>query len=380
MMRVVKTLLACTALTVAACGGGDGGDDVPDAAPEPTGMKTKYVSDSIKLPTSPTESQMYGIDLDDDPQNRPDNLLGSILATLASQDVDLQAQVDEGVTRGELVLLHEIQADDFITWPTGGWQVFLGSDFGVPSAANCDPAMGPVDNACPKFDGTDTFTVDPTGPTDAKMAGIIAGGRFVGGPAKVTLKLAITDTGDPLQLDLIGARIEADVTATGITNAKLGGAITKTDIDTQVIPNVATLVSSTIAEDPGCMMTPPMCGSSAQTLLDLFDHGVACTEETTADVCPAEAPDCDIPAGMTEGLCTCATAPDCAGNLAGDMQVTVAELVTDELISSILAPDVDLLNCGADAPQTCDTYAPRQDGVKDSVSMGVGFSGVNASF
>jgi hypothetical protein len=362
MMRVVKACLACAALTVAACGGGESGPGTPDAAPEPTGMKTQYVSDTIKLPTTPSESQMYGIDLDGDPQGRPDNLLGSILATLASQDVDLQAQVDEGIAMGELILLHEIQADDFVTWPTAGWQVYLGAS--TPT---------------PVFDGTGMFTVDPQGPTDARLPGRIIAGTFEGGPAKVTLKLALTDAAPPLVLDLIGARIQADVSATGITNAKLGGAITKDDIDSKVIPNVAELLNATIAEDPGCAMTPPMCGSSAQTLLDLFDHGIACTQETAAEVCPAEASTCDIPAGMTEGLCSCGAAT-CAGNLAGDFQVSVAELVNDDLISSILSPDVDLLNCGADAPQTCDTYAPRVDGVKDSVSMGIGFTGVNAVF
>ncbi len=362
MMRVVKTWFACAALLVAACGDSGGGPGTPDAALEPMGMKTQYVSDSIKLPTNPTESQMFGIDLDGDPQGRPDNLLGSILATLASQDVDLQTQLDEGIAMGDIILLHVIQADDFVNWLAAGWQVYLG-------------ASQPM----PVFDGTGMFTVDPSGPTDAILPGRIIGGQFSGGPSVVTLKLALTDAAPPLQLDLIGARIQADVAADSLMNAKLGGAITKSDIDTKVIPNVAELVNATVADDPGCQMVPPMCGSSAQTILDLFDHGVACTAENAAEVCPAEASMCDIPAMMTEGLCACGAAA-CDGNLAGDMQVTVAELVNDDLISSILSPDVDLLNCGADQPQTCTTFSPRQDGVKDSVSMGVGFTGVNATF
>src|SRR5262245_48828557 len=102
MMRVVKTLLACAALSAVACGG-DSGNGTPDAAAEPTGMKTQFVSDTLTLPTTAAQSSEFGIDLDGDEQGRPDNALGGILATLAGQGVDLQVQVDEGVSRGELI-------------------------------------------------------------------------------------------------------------------------------------------------------------------------------------------------------------------------------------------------------------------------------------
>ena len=64
--------------------------------------------------------------------------------------------------------------------------------------------------------------------------------------------------------------------------------------------------------------------------------------------------------------------PDCA--------VTLEELGNNSLISSLLAPDVDLFDCsGGEWPTGC-CFDPRVDGVKDSLSVGLGFTGVGATF
>ena len=81
---------------------------------------------------------------------------------------------------------------------------------------------------------------------------------------------------------------------------------------------------------------PPCCdeGSTGETLVDLFD------EEPEPS---------------------------------GDCTITLDELKNNDLISSLLAPDVDLFDADGN-------FNPRQDMVKDSLSLGVGFSAVGAVF
>jgi hypothetical protein len=348
---MMASALAFGSLFAAACGGSssnaDGGNNGDPDAGVPTGAIHQYVGNTLDVPSTPQESQALGLNLDGDPQNRPDNLLGQILSTLAQQGVDIQMQIDESVVAGDLIILHEVQTDDFTTWPNAGWQVYLGQWTGA------EP---------PTFDGTETFTVDPAGPTDAVLAGSISGGQFTGGPAEVTIQIALVEGAPPLVLDLIGARIQSDVTATSC-DGKLGGAITQDDINTKVIPAVADMMNTNIADNcPG--MTCPK-GSSSQTIIDLFDVGIECD---TAEDCPAAASTCDA----TDMVCTCG-GPDCGGHLAGDYVITDEELINNDLIASILSPDVDLLDADGN-------FNPRQDMVEDSVSLGVGFTCVPATF
>jgi hypothetical protein len=176
----------------------------------------------------------------------------------------------------------------------------------------------------------------------------------------------------------VGARIESQITATGC-DGKLGGAITKTDLDTIVIPTIADQLNQTIADDPGCQMMPPMCTGTAETVLGLFDKGIVCGTPTTMDVCPAEAPDCaPDPDGGMNMKCTCATAgtTGCGGSLPGDLGISVAEIQNNSLIKSLLTPDVDLL----DASGNFQADPADRDGMEDSLSLGVAFTCVNAVF
>lgn len=343
-MRLVKRLpifiaaLALSLTAVACGGGGDDGDGPPmQGVVDPAGTDTQFVVDELLLPTTATQANMFGINLDGDDQGRPDNALGSILSTLASQgDTDLQGAVDGQIAEGEIILLANVQATD-LTMATGvGMWIYLGDN---PSVAPCDDEN---DMVCGNhLDGTASFDVSADSPTDALMVGNVLGGQFTGGPGTVTIELSLIE-GSSLSLDLIGAQVEVQqMSATGLMSGKLGGAITEQALDNTVLPALVDIMEDTFADDcPEPRVHPNCCedGSTGQTLMDLFD------EDETCDV-------------------------------------TLEELKTNSLISSLLAPDVDLLDCpspGAD-PATCEFY-PRQDEVKDSLSLGIGFSAVPGTF
>lgn len=320
MMKVVKSGIVAGALALSSLAVGCGGDDsggTPDAAIEPMGAMHQYVSNTATVPTTQAQSQEVALNIDGDPQNRPDNALGGILAVLAMNDVDIQMQVDEAINGGSLILLHEIQADDLTNWGNAGWQVILGEDVGGP----------------PDFSGSGTFTASTS--ASQQLPGTIVGGQFNGGPATVTIQLPLVEGADVLTVELVGAKIQADVdSVAGTCSGKLGGAITEQALNDDVLPTIADMLNETITSDPGCAMVPPACGETAALIVDLFD------KEPEPD---------------------------------GDLMITVEELKNNDLIASLLGPDVDLFDAAGN-------FNPREDGVEDSLSLGIGFTCVGASF
>jgi hypothetical protein len=339
LARGISTFVLATALSLplVACGSsgdddGDDDDDVgacyddPGACVDPTGSDTQYVADTITMPTSATQAQQLGIDLDGDPQGRPDNALGQILSTLASQgDINLQESINEQVDDGGLILLFNLKATGLTTAVDAGGWIYLGDN---PSPEPCTTADPPV---CGQhLSGQGTFDVAASSPTDAVLHGDIIGSKLTGGPGKVTLELALGDI-DPITVNMIGARMEVNVATTALTSGKIGGAVTQAELDNNVLPAIVTVMDESISED--CLGAAPTCcteGSTGETLIDLFDED-----------------------------------DDCA--------VSLEELRTNDLISSLLSPDVDLLDENGD-------FNPRVDEVKDSLSLGIGFSAVGASF
>jgi hypothetical protein len=129
-----------------------------------------------------------------------------------------------------------------------------------------------------------------------------------------------------VDLTLLNARIEASVDAEGCDGI-LAGAITETARDEDIFPAIADLANTAIENDPGCQMDPPMCGTGTTALLGFFDDD-------------------------------------------GDMIITDEE-VLDSAISSLLEPDLDILDANGN---------PGQDEVLDSISFGVRFGCVGATF
>jgi hypothetical protein len=344
MRNMVKLFaVGSLALGIGACGGTDDPPATPDAGMA-TGTFTHFASDDILVPTSPAEANSYAFNLDGDPQNRPDNALGGLLATLADPEngADIQTPLTTSIEEGTLVVLHSMQSDTLTTDTNVGWQVFLG-DAIVADAADCtvpaDCGTGftcGAANTCTVDYSTAAFTVSASSPTDAKMIGNLVGGQYSGGPATVRLQLTLVDGQPPLDVNLIGAHIQADVTATGCSNGKLGGAITKQDLDGEVLPALAAMMDGRLGDDVGCREDETQCSDASKTIIQLFDKSPK------------------------------------------DGMITVEELRSNSFIATILTPDVDLLNDPDE--DGIGPYGPRIDGIEDSISLGVGFSCQAATF
>jgi hypothetical protein len=297
-------LLAAAVLpmSLVACGGDDG-------QPVPEGTHYHYVANQAFIPTTNAQAREYGLDLNGD--GTVDNQLGMVLSTLAGMGFDIQATIDTAVAEGDIILLVDFQTKDFTNTTAAGVQVFLGEN-PMPAACNAGEMYNEMTKTGCKhhLDGNGSFSIAANSPSNLALAGKIVNGTFTGGSEKSNLSLQIALGGtNAIQLDLIGARAKAS----GISEAMIGmgtsggivfgGAVTKDDIDNKVIPAIQAQLVPIIQRD--CTSTtPPDCGcmadSTGKTILGLFDT----------------------------------TPKDC--------MVTVDEIKNNNLIVSLLAPDVTI--------------------------------------
>ena len=269
-----------------------------------TGVRYHFVTNKLLIPTTQEQAQAYALNIDGDSQGQSDNLFGNLLTMLvtAAPGLELQSTIDQAVNAGQIVTLHVLQANNLANDPNASWSIFLGQ-----TAASA-----------PRFDGADKFTIDPAAPSNSLIAGPIVNGHFAGGPGAVRIPMVIL--GSPVVVNLIGVRVEADVTEKGCVNGRLGGGITVDEFRSQILPALADGLNRIIKADK----------TAATTILQVFD----------ADQNGAISP---------------------------------AEIENNLLLKLALSPDLDLLDASG-------KFNPRQDGVKDSMSIGLGFTCVPASF
>ncbi len=306
-----------------------------------SGPFVHFAIDRLALPTTPMEAAVLGFDLDGACPARPDNALGNLAETARGQDLDVACDAD--FADGTVVLLASIQAEDLGNGPAG-WHMYFGDK---PREA-------------PRFDGTDIFAIDSTGPTflghDASyVTGGIVDGRFTGMADRVQLVIPVGCGQPPIRLSLVGARIDAEITDSSCTG-RIGGGISSAEIHDTLVPALARRFSAALA-----MGGHAFLGQN-------FDAGVFCLSD--AD-CPDDAGTCP----SDTNRCTCGT-NDCQGELAGDGVITANELYSSHLMQSLLAPDVDLL----DSHGRFQPDPQRRDGRKESLSLGLGISCVKATF
>ena len=224
------------------------------------------------------------------------------MLTSAAPNLELQSTLDQAVETGQLVSLHMLQTDDFMNDPSVSWSIFLGQ----------------ATQTAPNFDGFDKFTLDAATPRNSPIIGSLTNGHFMGGPGAARVRMLLL--GQSVEVDLIGVRLEADFSADGCVDSKLGGGVTVEEFRDRLLPVIADGLNQFIKADEAV----------TKTLLRAFDsdhNGV----------------------------------------------ITTRELEDNPVLMLAVSPDLDLLDSSG-------KFNPGQDGVKDSYSMGLGFTCVPAAF
>jgi hypothetical protein len=304
--KLISLVAVSSAVALVGCGGGGGGEVTKIDGTN----STKYATSSITLPKNSTT---LAFDLDGD--GTADNKLGAIISGLAAVNLMPQDSANSAVMDGSLVLLMEEVSTDATQQSA--------SNAGTKLSVANGPAMGA---APPKYDGTDSFTIN-TMTSTAQFFGNIEAGTYTSNnpatsktPVVLTIELPLVAGENALSIPVTAGRITYKADASGhVTGGQINGALKKTDVDMTVLPAVAALITKQVQ------------APNASSAIKMFDINM-------------------------------------------DGTVTVDELMQNTLISNFLAPDVQLFDAAGN-------YAPNPaKTMKDSLSLGIGFTAVKASF
>lgn len=314
--------VVAAALAVAGgCGGGDVGGSGPDA-----GLLDAAVPDAAvprdfwylmdSVQVPETANEAYVNSIDVDGDGQGDNALGGLLAALDGEaDLPAAATHTQAVEAGRALTM------------VGLDEVVLADDGPVPVlvAPGDDLDGDPADN----FSGAEEFALAPLEGADGELPGAIESAVLRAGPGTVPVLLAIAGVpAGVIELRGVGGRIECLAGADTLVNGRFGVGLTMEEVDTRLVPAMATGIDAIVQRDcPGAVCAE---GSQGQSLAMFFDDD-------------------------TDGA------------------VTEQELRSNSLISSTIGnPDLDLFDGEGQ-------FNPRTDGVKDSLSLSLGFSAVSAA-
>jgi hypothetical protein len=269
-----------------------------------TGMQYYFVTNKLLLPTTQAQTQEFALNIDGDSQQTLDNKFGEMLTLLtsAAAGLELQPTLDQAINTGQLVSLHLVKTDDLLNAPSISWSILLGQKT----------------QSAPKFDGSDKFTLDPAASINPPIIGTLTNGHFTGGPGMAQVQMFLL--GQLVDVNLIGVRLETDLSAKGCANGKLGGGVTVDEFRGKLLPAIADGLNKFIKAN----------NAMANTILQAFDS-------------------------------------DKNGS------ISVQELENNPLLMLVISPDLDLLDASG-------KFNPGQDGVKDSYSVGLGFTCAPANF
>ena len=279
-----------------------------------TGAITKWVVTSLTLPQAADDARL---DLNGD--GTPDNQLGNLFRAFAAQNIDAQVALTAALDSGTLVQLLSFQSDDpNLTTDASARAIWY---VGQPTAGG--------------FGGPHAVSGATPG---AAFTGALAGASYSSEnpvtthtPVAGVIELRLFPTTALVALPLNGMHVQWSFTGTSqIVAGQINGSIRKTDVDNILIPALADAFNAVISADTSSIL--------AQQLDGLFDTG------------------------------------GCGAAVAGDYHIDLCEVSTNAIISSLLAPDVQIYNAsGGYAPNPANT-------TRDAVSFGVSFTAVPTTF
>lgn len=282
---------------------------VPLPTPTPkvqpvTGVQYHFVTNKLLMPITQAQTQEFALNVDGDLQQHADNMFGNLLnlLTSAAPTLEMQSALDQTINSGQMVSLHVVKADDPQNDPSVSWSIVQGQNA----------------QSAPSFDGSDKFTLDSAAPVNLPIVGSLTNGHFTGGPGAARIQMSLL--GQSVNVNLVGVHIEADVSAQGCSNGKLGGGVTDEEFRGKLLPAISDGLNQIIKID----------SDAANILLKTFDSD-------------------------------------------NNGAITTKELEGNPFLMLAISPDLDLLDASGN-------FNPSQDGVKDSYSIGLGFTCVPAVF
>jgi len=183
----------------------------------------QVVMDRIILPESGSD---YCTDLDGN--GTKENQLGMIMGALklAGGAIDPQKELDTVMKQGQFLLLLDLKAHSIIQDSAVQVRCYLGQDLD----------SYPGDN----FSGFEELGIDPASPSSLAMTGKVAMSQLVAGPGTIIIPVPIS--GSTSYLNLVKARMWADLSATHMKKGIVSGAVPMSEVDKKLLPVLANLL------------------------------------------------------------------------------------------------------------------------------------------
>ncbi|MCC6748010.1 MAG: hypothetical protein IT371_10155 [Deltaproteobacteria bacterium] len=193
--------------------------------PPPVALET--VVNTLIVPSSSPDVQKYGLDLDGN--GTKDNAVGAIFATIGGlvTELDPKTIIDAKLKDGTMIMLFRVLADALNASPKAAVYSFQGKD--------------QDGNAADNYSGSEEFLIDPVTASNPMLRGSISASKLDVGPSTMKIPLPISKGAPPI-VEVRLARIEGKVSATGIVDGVIGGAIPKSEITAKVLPAVASII------------------------------------------------------------------------------------------------------------------------------------------
>jgi hypothetical protein len=259
-------------LASTACGSDDSGD-----SETPTGEHYGYVVATV----DPRATNK----LDIDGNGSSENKLGDLVGLLTAGGFKVQEAIDEAVLTGAALLLVDVQTTSFSGASSAGVAFYLGDSATAMPAPCTDTTM--ITTCGKHLAGTGSFSIAASSPRDTQLPGPLTGGTLKAGPGELAIQIALT--GAPIVVNLIGARAQiSSVTADGIGKGVVGGAISLTELNNNVLPAIEGQLDAVVLRDCG-----PLAGRTGDTCnCTAGSTGLAVLRGTPPfDYSPA---DCDV--------------------------------------------------------------------------------------
>jgi hypothetical protein len=279
----------------AACGGSD---EEGESGPA-EGEHYRYVVATV----DPSETNKLDIDGNKSVENR----LGGLVGLLNGFDLKVNETINEAVLSGAAVLLVDVQTSSFANASNAGVSFYLGDGATAMPAPCTDATM--ISTCGQHLMGNGSFSLTASSPRDTELRGPFTTGTLkTTSKGKISIQVALT--GAPIVVNLVSARAQiGTITADGIGKGVVGGAITESELNSNIFPAVAAQIEAIVERDCG-----PLAGRDAT-------GDCSCAANSTA-LTILQGP---VPFDT-------ATPKDC--------RVSVEEIKSNLLISSQLAPDV----------------------------------------
>ncbi len=256
-------------------------------APAATKPERGYITNTFTVPTSGTQAQELGRDLDGDGSR--DNKLGEILATFSGQGFAVATATGEAIEIGDIVMLHSLRTFSLANTKNATWQVW----YGAPTA---EP---------PDFSGSGVFLLPAAQPHSGKLAATIKDHKVKTAAGKIPLRLDFG--GGPFVVKTFKSKVFATCTKSGCTNGQIGGAVTEEEVHAKFFPEFAEALTALLAADCSVPIETVVCesGSTGETVDVLY-------------------------------------------NLNEDLVISLVELEENQLTQAVFTPDLDLFKANGD--------------------------------